>query len=405
MATCPTGASVKAGIDPATQVLVDRSLWETVTGTASSWLDPILDQFEWSTIRADQLCALNLDDPPLPSVGDIAAALLRDPSSLLTLISWVRDKLRYVAFSNTCTCNPPGAGVPCTTYLPTFKTADCTYATSAIGPNSCYVNSGSEGLPAGAPYTVAIPAGQHRVTFQVLLPAPYNGAWEIYSAGLAENVFTHGISGSMVNVVTHDMPLSAAAMTIVLIRTGFSTILDTPCRIDFQPIPGSEPACGSTTPPVPVQPTQPPLLKLPPSWLCANIGDICVRLQQISDRLEWARRDVTLIQRQKVPFAYLLGTSSSGLTGSGDIAVQAILGLSVSLTTVPVSWGRTADVPARLIPKAGAVQLKTADGYTDELQLHYLQQLLLDVPGDITQVHYSLRPGIVATIQQLLREP
>lgn len=107
--SCAYGASVKPGVDPNTQILVDRNLWEVVTSTPSSWLDPILDLFGMYYIKASDLCALNVVDPPLPSVVSIGGALLKDPLSVGTVYEWVRQKLEYAAFTNVCLCNGSGA--------------------------------------------------------------------------------------------------------------------------------------------------------------------------------------------------------------------------------------------------------------------------------------------------------
>jgi hypothetical protein len=99
MVACPYGASVKPGIDPNAAIAVDRTLWEQVTGAAGSWADFLLNIVSWDTITASQLCGLNPDDPPLPSIGTIAAALYKDPAAIFDVGVWARDKLRYVAFS------------------------------------------------------------------------------------------------------------------------------------------------------------------------------------------------------------------------------------------------------------------------------------------------------------------
>lgn len=101
MVACPYGAAPKAGIDPNATIFIDRALWEQVTGNAPSWADFLIDTFTFESITAAQLCTLNLSDPPLPDLGTIAAAFVRDPASIYALWTWVRDKLRYVAFTNT----------------------------------------------------------------------------------------------------------------------------------------------------------------------------------------------------------------------------------------------------------------------------------------------------------------
>jgi hypothetical protein len=69
----------------------------------------LLAIFTESRISAADLCALNLSDPVLPSAFDIAAAFFRDPTSMHLLYDYVTAKLRYLAFSNNCTCAPSSA--------------------------------------------------------------------------------------------------------------------------------------------------------------------------------------------------------------------------------------------------------------------------------------------------------
>lgn len=100
MVACRYGAAPKAGVDPNAQVIVDRGLWEQVTGGAASWADFLIDIFTFESISAAQLCGLNLDDPPLPDLATIAAAFVRDPTAIRDVYNWARDKMRYQAFLN-----------------------------------------------------------------------------------------------------------------------------------------------------------------------------------------------------------------------------------------------------------------------------------------------------------------
>jgi hypothetical protein len=122
-------------------------------------------------------------------------------------------------------------------------------------------------------------------------------------------------------------------------------------------------------------------------------------------RLDHILGQVELIQRQLVPFAYLTGTSHPGLTGNGQFAVQGILGLKVSLTTVPSTVSTLNGDPLELFG-AGEVAWGTADGFTERRQIR--SNPFLAFPVDMsaaTLVGYSFTPGVVATITELVREP
>jgi hypothetical protein len=161
-------------------------------------------------------------------------------------------------------------------------------------------------------------------------------------------------------------------------------------------------------------PAPPPPLVSPPTGYpsppsaptCGTSQDVCNLLNTINNKLDWQRQQVDLIQRQAVPFAYLKGTARTGLTGSGSFAVSGILGLSVSLTSVPSGWGRSSDNPNRYIPSPGSVVATTADGAITPLWCNEPDSLLLDsIMGSVTTVKYGFKPGVVATITELRREP
>lgn len=112
---------------------------------------------------------------------------------------------------------------------------------------------------------------------------------------------------------------------------------------------------------------------------------------------------VTLIQRQSVPFAYVSGTTHSGLTGTGTLSVSGILGLLVN-AGVPTSTSDIAGTPDVRIP-IGRVNFGTADGYRDRDQLVTDSQVVFPaVAGLYTVIGYSLEPGVTATFTELVRE-
>jgi len=114
---------------------------------------------------------------------------------------------------------------------------------------------------------------------------------------------------------------------------------------------------------------------------------------------------VTLIQRQVAPFAYVLGDAHSGLADDGDITVSGLLGVSVDITTLPDSYGRAEGSPVEYFG-LGFVSFGTADGYRQSFRLEHDKQLILPaVAAAYTLVGYSLAPGIVVTITEVLREP
>lgn len=144
---------------------------------------------------------------------------------------------------------------------------------------------------------------------------------------------------------------------------------------------GSGPGSGSGPVPVPC----------PPDFITQGL------LQQILDL-------VTLIQRQKAPFAYVPGARHNGLTGNGQIAVAGLIGVSVILSTVPAYLGNIAGDPPELFD-VGFVTLGTADGWHRSVRIEHSPTLVFPVEGSETLLGWSLAPGVVADLLELRREP
>lgn len=124
-----------------------------------------------------------------------------------------------------------------------------------------------------------------------------------------------------------------------------------------------------------------------------------------SGLLEQVLGIVTLLQRQLAPFAYLLGAAHSGLTGTGSFAIQGLLGVKVELTTLPASLGNIAGTPAEIFD-AGFVSLGTLDGYPQSYRIEHNPEVILPPRASaFTECGYTLPPGVVATITELVREP
>lgn len=114
---------------------------------------------------------------------------------------------------------------------------------------------------------------------------------------------------------------------------------------------------------------------------------------------------VTLIQRQSVPFAYLASTAHAGISGSGSLAIQGLLGVKVEVTTLPASLGVSGTSPAEHFD-LGFITFGTTDGYPHSIRLEHQVQLMLPARCSVfTTLAYDLHPGVQVTITELLREP
>jgi hypothetical protein len=113
---------------------------------------------------------------------------------------------------------------------------------------------------------------------------------------------------------------------------------------------------------------------------------------------------VTLIQRQSAPFGYISGTLHSGLSGTGTVAVQGILGLLLNIS-IPSRAGALAGTPVSSYD-VGWVNFGTSSGFEIKRLLRSDSQLVFPgVAGLWTLVGYTLLPGVTMTLTELRREP
>jgi hypothetical protein len=138
--------------------------------------------------------------------------------------------------------------------------------------------------------------------------------------------------------------------------------------------------------------------------ICSTLNAMMRQLAAMNVQLAYARRDITLIQRQGVPFGYVPGPLHTGLTGVGEITVSDILALSVQFTTIPSQYPHI-DADPDTYFGLGWLTLGTADGFLHSTKLSKNPQLLEPVSGEITRVGYELAVGVVANIQEFVREP
>lgn len=114
---------------------------------------------------------------------------------------------------------------------------------------------------------------------------------------------------------------------------------------------------------------------------------------------------VTLVQRQVAPFAYIDGASHTGLSGDGHITCQGLLGARVTLTTIPASVDQVAGDPDAIF-NAGWVNFGDSTGYSERRWINASPiQFFPRAAGQYTRIGYSLEPGVVATITEIVREP
>lgn len=395
MPICPSGSQPQTGV----------SEWFTFEEADIANFAPPLFGFLTYALMGIPTAPQNTDtfcttppDGDLPTLADYAKLAFPPLALLSGTYRRFGNQLKQAKFSALCECLGGSTGTypstPCRT-----ETVNITVA-NTTAPGACYKGSCRYWPATGAHSFPSMSAHKMRVTVLSLVGS---GNFTMYGPSTGEGWI--GFDGTLAvgNTDTKDFATTDADWNGEM--WGNSGDVDITLLVEYFPRSGE--SCTSLTAP----PAPPPDLVPPFDWpsppsspSCGSYQDICDALPGIQNKLLSIEQMVTLIQRQHVPFAYLLDTPSTGLTGTGSISAQGILGVLVSLTTVPSAWGSTAETPRRLIPAAGSVQAASSDGSEDNHLIHYEDQVVMLTSPWVTSVEYNFRPGIVATVTPIRRE-
>jgi hypothetical protein len=133
---------------------------------------------------------------------------------------------------------------------------------------------------------------------------------------------------------------------------------------------------------------------------CDNSADINALLSM----LDYIRGQVDLIQRQSVPFATVGQVIHSGLSGSGHIDVNGLIGCKFTVTSLPGSVGVYEGDTDELFD-IGWFNWVGPDGASPRAWIGASPQVSYPrAAGAYTRISYSLRPGVVVELQEIRRE-
>lgn len=139
----------------------------------------------------------------------------------------------------------------------------------------------------------------------------------------------------------------------------------------------------------------------PTAPVCTDIDDLCGVVFTLDQRVNELATMVQVFQGYEHPYSYRRGTVHAGLTGHAEFAVEPIVGLLVDITARPVELGSAVGTPPAIFGM-GVVSVGRSDGWLRATQLINDPQLVLNLPGLVSRVGYSLAPGVTATITELL---
>lgn len=389
-ANCGGGSSqVRVGV--AAKVAYSSALIaDLLVLVESPWLIPVIPLLTLPPIFTASFCAT--DPPAMPTfTAAEATALLNlaigtaDWNSGVTKVS---DLLQNAVWSQFCECSsgptpgPSAAPAPPSTTIINILPSSPNFAPcfeQILTTTNAFPSSGTFTLAGGIP----IPPGATQLQLK-LINAIAVGTGAIASVTIEQDnnntaLHTDTVTASPGQTVTQSFNIVTNANKVFLSYvgaggTGNSYITNSVFDI----------YCGSSTAPTQTNPCGPD-----PTTVALLNG-----IMQL----------VTLIQRQIVPFSYIPGTAHSSLTGSGELAVQGILGVKILPTTIPSSAGLVVGDPDTLWLDSW-INWGNADGWTTREFL--TSSPFISMPrlaSQFTKVGYSLRPGLTVDITELVRE-
>jgi len=422
MPICSTGISaLKSGMPHS--VVVDAAYVQSLLPPALAWLYPYLPFMHGLQIGdADAFCSIDPPNWTLPSSADIYQFLTGGSLAQVQAVNqFLVNITGYYLWFGLCECtsvttpapgSPPAApsglpavnptglvvppGAPCSTFSGRGSIADTNTSLNLLTGQLC---DGS-GQPTCASLATAIPTNTTFVDFTATLTALTGAAspgfgWDPYIQGYnASNVTIVNLGATTVVQGTNSQTGYVATGHYSRASLGSSTKLT--LLVNAQPAPGVTHNLATMNGQIDFQCGTTPPLVAPPC--CTGIDPLTTStLNLILQRLD-------LMQRQIVPFAYITGATHSGLSGTGTVSVQGVLGVLLNVS-IPSRAGESVGTPDTRFD-VGWINFGTTDGYEERRFIQSDSQLVFPNVGGIwTIVGYSLLPGVTMTLTEIIREP
>jgi len=419
MTLCANGSSANPSAPPYAWITwIEAQSWLGLAWGKFSWLAQLLQPL---LVDVTNFCLTEPTQPVYP--GDaVLVASATNPVAFQTILQYIKDSAIWYAWSTLCQCNASGSP-GCIAQLfshssnlaSNYDWTGSTLAQRFVVNGTGYTLWGLDvdHVAAGAGQIIWLEIGG---TINNFTNVTFSSGWHRYyfsSPLTLQNGHTYEVYVRMsTSGGTNTMYYQSAAPSRPALLSSWDTRIlpwdlstDTPVGtltygIDPVICLGSPAAYAPAGPSVPV--TSVPSL---PTTTCTTVSDLCAIVNPLVSDIGLLKGRLDLLQRRLLPFAYILGATSGGLTGAGSITVSDILGVVVFVSTVPTRWGYTSDSPRRLIPSVGSVQAVTNDGYEDWQLVHYEHQIIMFDPAIATIVRYNFKPGIVASITLIHPEP
>jgi hypothetical protein len=387
---CLTGSQSQTGV-PAYFYYADSDI-QAFALPAFGFITQAMMGLPFGPQRTADFCA-NEPTGDLPTSADYLALWNPFVSAVDGAYQRFGNQVKADKFSAFCECTgTPAPGTPCTTFSGNYSAAEPGCAGGGCPFGSCVY----WGCTAVQSYQ-HFPAGQHGLTVTVTFPSPVK--FGAYSSPSGTTLYSNA-TPQATHTFTANAPLADTVWQGY--ENGLGTGWAITYSIGYFPAPMEAP-CSSypfNGPPPLTNPAGWPAL--PPAPTCGTTQDVCNSLQTILTRLNVIDAELNLSQRFAAPFAYTLGTAHAGLTGSGVISAQAMIGCLVTRTTGRPGAGQTGDNPPRSVPAWAVIQPATIDGVHHWTDVHYSPEMVTFWPNWWDRFDYTIHPGYVAAITPLL---
>lgn len=398
-ALCGGGTSAAKPGQEAALIYSSGLLVQVLESLALDWLAPLIPLVPLAPFVLSTFCA---SDPPAVvnlTMAEANALLQTDitSSDFATGLAKLPAIFENAIWNYSCQCTS-GTYTPPTVTQPSGTTVvvQPQAPANAYCATSCFLNNGpgqppcqqSQGAGAGlvGQLNVLAPSGQ--------IPTGVSATWNWVSGATPTALqLTVKYNKTGASSISHVFNFPAGTAPISLVDT-WPDATYTGVQIDYQYGAGSGTWmveghiyiwCGGVQP----NGTQQPCC--PPDAATQGYLDNILKM-------------VTLIQRQQVPFSYVLGTVHSGLTGNGELSIQGLLGAKLTPTSIPGDASVDAGDPNTYWLDSW-INWGNADGWTTREFLRSAPHISLpSYAGQFTKLGYSLRPGLTVDITELERE-
>lgn len=393
MPICPSGSTTRSGFGGI--IHIDPANLDTILPPALAWLRPFTPYMRPLDIDVSALCG---DEPPgWPTFDPLDLLNLIKPNKVsvgITVATKVGQIAEQLLWYQMCECLSPDP--PAVLPTPPAAPADApVFNPPALvsPPNSIRVCATGQAT-AGTTHAWVLLSGAPRWTARLLSsdvdylgsvgwgfstsqpmnpagPTDYPSSWGEFAAG-GWSAVGETSSGTW----AHDADPTIGTYAYVSIPNTADADLDTSDKtvcVEFSPTNVVRTDCA----------TDPRLLGL---------------LEQIYALL-------TGVQRSYAPFGYIKGTSHSGISGTGSVSVDRIIGVELDVDAGASGHTVLLGNPS-YVKDLGWLSVSEADGMIQErrvAQLHFTW--FPQVAPIATAINYALTDGVVVTLTELLPEP